>query len=585
MEDSILQSDSWLLDLAVGVLVFALVAIALVFLCYYMLYPFFSTVEETLRRWIVRKKEEHQQRMQRDDNTFTGELSSFAKEHSLVRVQTVQADFAAHSIGDAMAQQCKQMHEEIGAVAKLQREIEHTLGQLKEAIAKLVKSYQQFTLVQAELPSIISHELSKRGNTFVLVVLGILLVGLITVNTGLLSRILVEHGIVPERYKLLGVPLSYVFAILLTLVEAGTGAAFDSLRNQAKEESGKPLRAFLMLPIILVLAGIEGYFYSRIGDDKSTVHLPLFGTLPESDIYFLWGMALVIVLAILGNSVFSTGMKVFKGYSLRRFNALVERFLERSGKIEKTFGMVQENIASLSDRLQAVGIDVSDLEAKAGDLVGLIGGIEQSAPQKAELVSQQLSLQDVRSIVTKVVIWIFAGFGLIVIGLPLLFFVFSAFFSDRLIVIGVALGVAVLSGLIGHQLGKVHAKVYVGTKNSEQHIELIESPRLTIIAGLMLIAVFAITAFVLLQSLPIELVVLTAVMCSLIAVVGWQISRHEEFLRLGLRKSGILLRMVIRWVQLAIVTVFHGMILVGKYVVYMFALPLSSTAETKQSSA
>lgn len=250
MEDSILQSDSWLLDLAVGVLVFALVAIALVFLCYYMLYPFFSTVEETLRRWIVRKKEEHQQRMQRDDNTFTGELSSFAKEHSLVRVQTVQADFAAHSIGDAMAQQCKQMHEQIGSVAKLQGEIEHTLGQLKEAIAKLVKSYQQFTLVQAELPSIISHELSKRGNTFVLVVLGILLVGLITVNTGLLSRILVEHGIVPERYKLLGVPLSYVFAILLTLVEAGTGARAAHLRCVRCDPIDLPPRVPQAAPVL-----------------------------------------------------------------------------------------------------------------------------------------------------------------------------------------------------------------------------------------------------------------------------------------------------------------------------------------------
>ena len=148
----------------------------------------------------------------------------------------------------------------------------------------------------------------------------LLLVAITTVNTGMLSQILRDLGFIPPSLKFFGVALFYILAFLLTLVEAGIGflhGAFsdaDLSDERAKIHIGPTLAALGAV----AMACVEGFFYSRIMPNRTdTVTIPLIGyTLPQTDVFFIWGFLLVMTLFGLGLAFYRNLRIVLHGTAL-----------------------------------------------------------------------------------------------------------------------------------------------------------------------------------------------------------------------------------------------------------------------------
>ena len=172
-------------------------------------------------------------------------------------------------------------------------------------------------------------ELAQEKNWWVsvvsLLVFSTLAIALMVVNTGLLSQILFSFPGFQVRY--LGVSLSVVFALLLTIVEAGLGSAhtFLSERDSSRESrSSMPLGAIVVLVFGLGIAVVEGMFYALIGDPLVKVAIPFFGTdLDQQQQFFIWGFVLVGALFTMGLLWFKNLLWIARSTAVRGYEKRV----------------------------------------------------------------------------------------------------------------------------------------------------------------------------------------------------------------------------------------------------------------------
>jgi len=146
---------------------------------------------------------------------------------------------------------------------------------------------------------------------------GTILFGLMLVNTGTLSQILRDLGVVPATMTFAGISLSSVFAFILTLVEAGIGVIYGATHDK---ESDKLFRwsAFIwstfMMVFAFILACVDGFFYSRVAPSTGVFTVPFINfTMPKSNLFFLWGFVLMMTLFSLGSIGFKAGATVVRG--------------------------------------------------------------------------------------------------------------------------------------------------------------------------------------------------------------------------------------------------------------------------------
>jgi ABC-type multidrug transport system fused ATPase/permease subunit len=153
-----------------------------------------------------------------------------------------------------------------------------------------------------------------------LILAGTVLLGLMLVNTGMLSQILRDLGVVPTALTFLRMPLAYVFAFILTLVEAGLGVAHGATRSENPAKLS--VWPSLMTLFAVILACVEGFFYSRVAPSTGTFSLPFVDyEMPQMHLFFFWGFVLVMTLFSLGSIGFeacATVLRSTKSGTLRR---------------------------------------------------------------------------------------------------------------------------------------------------------------------------------------------------------------------------------------------------------------------------
>lgn len=150
-----------------------------------------------------------------------------------------------------------------------------------------------------------------------LILAGTILFGLMLFNTAVLSQILRDIGVVPATMIFAGIPLPYVFAFILSLVEAGLGVVYCAIRDK---EPGKRFRwlvfiesAFMMV-FAFILACVNGFFYSRVAPSSGVLTLPFINyAMPQSTLFFIGGFILTMTLFSLGHIVFKAGLSVVRG--------------------------------------------------------------------------------------------------------------------------------------------------------------------------------------------------------------------------------------------------------------------------------
>ncbi len=233
--------------------------------------------------------------------------------------------------------------------------INHTLQEIANAHAHPLPD-------ASNAPSLIAELQRVRLGWVLLPFFSLFLLGLVTVNAGMLSQILVGLGIVPRSLTYAGIPLSVVYAVLLTSVEAGIGLlhAYFGLEHSPGTDPRLPRRLSMAQPLAfagaLVMAGVEGYFYSRIGSNNSIDVLSVFKGLsitPEQ-IFFAWGFLLVMCLFGLGHALFQIVTWVVKGSTISGYRHRLQAIHKLNEQLRTKWTNLGELTVTVSQQLADV---------------------------------------------------------------------------------------------------------------------------------------------------------------------------------------------------------------------------------------
>lgn len=221
------------------------------------------------------------------------------------------------------------------------KRVSKTLERLSEHIARLANEIENTDVQQMpDAPDISQPADVAKSENFLrvewlkLALSGAILLGLMLVNTGMLSQILRDLGVVPATMTFLGIPLAIVFAFILTLVEAGLGIAHGALREEYSEKLS--LWPHTVLAFALLLSCVEGFFYSRVAPSGSPFTFPFIKyTIPQTDLFFLWGMILVLTLFLLGSIAYKAAAAILKGSDLTTFRREVRKTQKQLNQYER----------------------------------------------------------------------------------------------------------------------------------------------------------------------------------------------------------------------------------------------------------
>src|SRR6266851_3808149 len=180
-----------------------------------------------------------------------------------------------------------------------------------------------------------------------LVVSSVILIALISVNTGMLGQILRELGFIPHDLVYVGIPRYLVFSFILTLVETGLGFVHTASQPSPDEPRRVAVWPVIAVGLALVIASVEGFFYSQVAPSKeSLVDLPIGFQLKQGTLFFLWGAALVLVLFGLGMIWYVSLERLTR--SADHFPALVRKLSQHQEK----FAIACESAALAADHLK-----------------------------------------------------------------------------------------------------------------------------------------------------------------------------------------------------------------------------------------
>ncbi len=207
-------------------------------------------------------------------------------------------------------------------------------------------------------------------------IVSVFLVALLLVNTGMLSQIL--RGIDVGVIRIIGgLWLYHVLALLLTLIEGAVGVAHAHFGVQEPEEQE---RTYLLQPVLVLfavlLAFVEGFFYSRVGDPQQAAEVPFVDvTLNMQQAFFIWGFMLPLVLALLGYIWFRSIIVVRDGHSLEAMHRELERLAdlrERTLDVGQVLERVRASLSSSAPALSGPSIDavINDSMTKLDQLKG-----------------------------------------------------------------------------------------------------------------------------------------------------------------------------------------------------------------------
>lgn len=237
---------------------------------------------------------------------------------------------------------------------------------------RLTEAASKVATVFPDLPSadqLAAQHGSLRTAKTRLIVSSVILIALISVNTGMLGQILRDIGFIPHDLIYLGVPLYLVFAFILTLAEAGLGYLHTAGRPTPDEPSRVAAWPVIASIFAVVIACVEGFFYSQVAPSReSLVDLPIGYQIKQGTLFFLWGATLVLVLFGLG-SIWSTALERITR-SADHFPALVKRLTHYREKFAgaceaaaTSAGQLRKEVDTVRQSVQGAAQEASSLAA------------------------------------------------------------------------------------------------------------------------------------------------------------------------------------------------------------------------------
>ncbi len=335
---------------------------------YLILYPIASRVRREIGSYLAQ--------------LFSGHAA--AREGRKQSLGTLVEDFRSNSGLSCVSEPTKGFESALWSFTRIHKtarprlkSIEGLLPAFKRYGDRLTEAVSKSPAMPPEIPAceqIASQDAGLRIAWVHLIVSSLLLIAMMTVNTGMLGQILRE--LIVHDLSYFGVPLYLAFALLLTIAEAGVGCWHATTRPKAGEPPKAPVGQVVTICICIVMACVEGFFYSQVAPSKdSFVDLPIGYQLKQGKLFFLWGVVLVSVLFGLGG-VWLTSLERIASSSnhlpslLRRLSRHRERFATACEKTARSASDLTQKVEAAGRHLESASreaIAVADSADRLGD--------------------------------------------------------------------------------------------------------------------------------------------------------------------------------------------------------------------------
>jgi hypothetical protein len=286
----------------------------------------------------------------------------------------------------------------------------------------------------------------------------ILLAAMIFVNTGMLSQIVRDLGFIPPSLKFLNVPLYFILAFLLTMVEAGLGFIHGVLSDEAKDDRSRiHFGATLFAFGSICLACVEGFFYSRIIPNRTeTVTIPVVNyTLPQTDMFFLWGFLLVMTLFGLGMICYNKGAVILRGTAVLALRKELRSLKNEADGLTGALQNADRMAAAAATSVERATAAAAPQTSKSTEVERLLSELRTLLETRSGVgfCEQQMGAPEVRHISVQALLWLAAFLSAAVISVyvgAVTFLGLSAGAGDpRMLAAGQALLASIAGALLG----------------------------------------------------------------------------------------------------------------------------------------
>lgn len=579
--DFLSREVPWLFPALAWLGAIILIILILAIPAYFIFWPFFQRARAQLASFIDRLLGKFKAIRTDRANRLDSAADEFLKDGGLWRLKT---EAAGHwtALTRGFLRTLRKLRKPLNNASTSLRNLAKKTSDLEEQVRKSEVSKLHDLTVLPEPQELADSVARIRVAWMRFSLAAIVLLGLMIVNTGMLSEILLDLGVVPAALTFFGLQLAYVFAFILTLVEAGLGVAHGATRSDNPEK-------IAIFPIVITLFAVivgcvEGFFYSRVAP-TGTYSLPFLDyEMPLSDWFFFWGFVLVMTLFSLGLIAFDAAVTILHGtpsQTLRRELKKLQKGHEQYARAlkhsEEALGEAKAEASGAGQIVQGPAANAASVREELDRVFKQMENLKDVVPEWAKDTEMPLTRTEVHQLAQTAGLWsLLSMTGLFVITVTGLY-AFGLFYPSiqPLLLWVLALGQAIAFFAVGFLLGAGETVV----QGAERERKVWAAPQFSRLLAYtlgcaMLIAHVAIFFVIALPTRLGGLWFLNLLVGLFLIAAGYQLSALLNVMRLWLWRLWNVVVLVFQVVWLAIVRLVQFVVVILENLAYLLALPL-----------
>jgi len=400
--------------LAAGIIVLILTGPA-----YFIFFPLIHRLRTEFGQFLNRLAVQNQRATEQRQKAIDQAAAEFADDHLLQHLDTSTSTMWGHLMSELSAKlgtasgTVGALFDNVAALRKALPDLSHNLSGLP---------FDGSSATTVDLPKAFAQVGSQRVALMQALVNSVILIGVLFLNTGMLSQILRDLGYIPQSLQFAGMPLYYLLAFVIAVLEAGFGFAHGIFSDREEGDSRIQIGAVLVALASVCIGVVEGFFYSRMLPDRQlTVTIPFVNySMPQTDVLFMQGFLLVMGLFVFGLVLYQAMTKLLRGTALgalrRKLKALAKSAALLADSVQAAEGALQRaNAHGHQD-----GGSRSGLLDALRELNDKVTALEREPPTWVANQESPLRKQTVLSMLQSVEIWsamaLLGMIGAVVVG-------------------------------------------------------------------------------------------------------------------------------------------------------------------------
>lgn len=417
--DSLLKGAPWLQPVMAWSIALVIVFVSLTIPAYLIFWPFFERARTEVASFVVRLVQRLQANRRERSERLNSAADEFLKDGGLWRLNS-EAHGHWSALVAKLTRVLRKLRRPVGNAAVILDQVNKKVSSLQEELRGSDSTRLQTFPALPEYEEAVESTASLRVAILKMILATTILFALMLVNTGMLSQILRDLGVVPAAMMFAGVRLAYVFAFILTLVEAGLGVAHGSTRSDNAEKLS--ILPFIMTSFAVVLGFVEGFFYSRVAPNGN-FSLPFLNyEMPQSNLFFFWGFVLVMTLFSLGLISFENFALALRGTKAGTFKREMRKLQKRHDRLARAAKTSEEMLRraktasqEMDNFLQGPAANGESVREELDKVSKQIGTLKDSAPEWVKDKEATLTRSEVHQLAQQGGLWLtFASLGITV---------------------------------------------------------------------------------------------------------------------------------------------------------------------------